>query len=168
MNQPIRSLPQPPCILRDEKGVVIIAALLVLVLLTIIGIAAINTSNTEVQIAGHQWAYLQGLYEAEGAAVATIQLIESQPDLKNLPPGWLVTIPEDIEAVDTNVLNNSFWEDASATLPNTSRQAVHRGLDRGTSLDMASSKVHLISIRGRSSSQNGSAAIIELGYNIAY
>ena len=46
--------PKTTSILKNEEGAVIIAALLVLVLLTIIGIASTNISNTEVKIAAHE------------------------------------------------------------------------------------------------------------------
>jgi hypothetical protein len=52
-------------ILRSERGSVIIAAILVLALVTIIGLAATNTSNTEMQISGNSLLYERVFYTAE-------------------------------------------------------------------------------------------------------
>ena len=41
-------------ILRNDRGSVLIIALLVLVLLTIIGISATNTTTTDIQIASNE------------------------------------------------------------------------------------------------------------------
>jgi hypothetical protein len=52
-------------ILNDDKGSVMVAALMVLVLLTIIGISASNISVTEVQIATNSLRYERAFYTAE-------------------------------------------------------------------------------------------------------
>ena len=56
-------------ILNNEDGVVMIAALMVLVLLTIIGIASTNISNTEIRISTHELIHQQNFYRAEGATM---------------------------------------------------------------------------------------------------
>jgi Tfp pilus assembly protein PilX len=53
------------CTLRNEKGSVFITALFVLLLLTIIGIAATTTSRTDLQIAGNQKIHSLAFYAAE-------------------------------------------------------------------------------------------------------
>ncbi len=63
-------------LLNNEKGgVFIVCALMILVLLTIIGIASVNVSNTEVQIAGQESVYLRNFYNAEGATMETVELM---------------------------------------------------------------------------------------------
>ncbi len=52
-------------ILNNDKGSVMVAALMVLVLLTIIGISASNISVTEVQIATNSLRYERAFYTAE-------------------------------------------------------------------------------------------------------
>jgi hypothetical protein len=54
-----------PSIVNDDKGSVMVAALMVLVLLTIIGISASNISVTEVQIATNSLRYERAFYTAE-------------------------------------------------------------------------------------------------------
>jgi hypothetical protein len=49
----------------NEKGSVIVAAIMILVLLTVIGIAAINTSTTEISISTNSLLYERAFYTAE-------------------------------------------------------------------------------------------------------
>jgi hypothetical protein len=52
---------------RNEAGSVLVVSLLILVLLTIIGISAMNTSNVELKISGNEKVYKMALYAAESA-----------------------------------------------------------------------------------------------------
>ena len=51
---------------RNEQGFVTAVALLILVVLTIIGIAVTRTSSTDIKIASNVIPYKQDFYEAEG------------------------------------------------------------------------------------------------------
>ncbi len=95
MLKKIRFLPKTTSILKNEEGSVIFAALMILVLLTIIGIASTNISNTEVRIAGHEVVYQQNFYRAEGASVEAVELLEAILDPKATPPSWLETALDD-------------------------------------------------------------------------
>jgi len=66
-------------ILRNEKGAVFITALFVLLLLTIIGIAAITTTTTDLQIAGNQKLHSMAFYAAEAGIEVGRELLD---DLK--------------------------------------------------------------------------------------
>jgi hypothetical protein len=50
---------------RDDSGFVLILALIILVLITFLGIAALNTTTTERQIAASDRAYKQAFYNAD-------------------------------------------------------------------------------------------------------
>ena len=76
MNNHMRFLPQATSILKEEKGVVIITALMILVLLTIIGIASTTVSNTETKIATSEAVYQQNFYQAEGATMEAVERME--------------------------------------------------------------------------------------------
>jgi Tfp pilus assembly protein PilX len=69
----------------DERGFVLIAALLILVLLTIIGIAAISTSTSERQTATNFLLYERAFYSAEAglehAKADLLKLVAAQPIL---------------------------------------------------------------------------------------
>ena len=51
--------------LGNERGVVLVTALMVMALLTVMGISAMNTSDTELKITGNQWVASQSFYLAE-------------------------------------------------------------------------------------------------------
>jgi Tfp pilus assembly protein PilX len=88
MLKKIRIWPKATSILNNEEGAVIIAALMVLVLLTIIGIASTNVSNTEVKIATHELIHQQNLYQAEGATLIALEEMEKLFNPKEAnPPG---------------------------------------------------------------------------------
>lgn len=55
-------------VLKNQDGFTIVASMLFLVVLTIIGVAATNTTSIEVGIAGNDRSYKQNFYLAEGAA----------------------------------------------------------------------------------------------------
>ena len=52
---------------KNEGGSVMVVAILILALLTIIGIAAMSTTNVELKISGNEKSYKMALYAAEAA-----------------------------------------------------------------------------------------------------
>jgi hypothetical protein len=52
--------------LKDEKGVVLVVALVMLLVLTLIGINALSTSTFETNIAGNERLYNTAFYAADG------------------------------------------------------------------------------------------------------
>ena len=52
---------------KHEDGSVMVVAILILALLTIIGIAAMSTTNVELKISGNEKSYKMALYAAEAA-----------------------------------------------------------------------------------------------------
>ena len=66
--------------LRDKDGSALVMALMILVILTLIGIAATNTSTIEIQIAGNEKTYKEAFYKADAGVsfvVATYPLLSS-------------------------------------------------------------------------------------------
>ena len=61
--------------LNNEKGSVIVAALFILVIVTILGIAASNTSTLELQIASNDQFIKMAFYNADSAVYGTCKLI---------------------------------------------------------------------------------------------
>jgi len=75
-------------ILKNEKGSAIIAAMMILVLLTIIGIAATNTSTYESQIIGNEHRYQIDFYVADsGWKEGAMWLENSGAPPSNANPG---------------------------------------------------------------------------------
>lgn len=61
--------------LRDNNGSILVVAMLVLLILTLIGIAATNTSNIEMRITGNETAYKSSFYDTDAGvswAVASL------------------------------------------------------------------------------------------------
>ena len=72
--------------LKNEQGYfLIISTLMLLGLLTVISIAASNTANTEVQIAGNDAVYQRNFYLAEGAAMQAVDVLHNDPNPRGLP-----------------------------------------------------------------------------------
>ncbi len=162
-------------LLKNEAGgVVIIAAIMILALLTIIGIASLTTSNTEVRIAGQESVYQQNFYNAEGATLETVELLENISDPKTAGLSWLELNIDSVTAAD--ILDKSFWQSGngtvtpqpSAALADTQFMAVSEGAVTGTSLAMGSAKVHAYTIYGRAAPPNRGETIIQIGYLKAF
>jgi Tfp pilus assembly protein PilX len=67
-------------IIKNEKGSVIIFALMVLVLLTIIGMVATRTSNTELNITANSQLHKMAFYAAEsGWQEMAVQIVATNP-----------------------------------------------------------------------------------------
>ena len=165
-------------LLKNENGgVVIISAIMVLALLTIIGIASVNISNTEIKIAGYESVYQRNFYNAEGATIETVELMEDIANPKTAAPAWLEPNIDVVTPAD--ILSGNFWQagngtvtpQASAALINTQFLAVSEGIKggaSGTSLAMGSSKVHRYTIYGRSAPPNRGVTVIQIGYLKAF
>jgi len=65
---------------KNEEGSAIIIALLILVLLTIIGTSATQTTVIELAIVRNDLVHKDQLYRADGAVMQASQWIEDQPD----------------------------------------------------------------------------------------
>ena len=154
-----------------EGGTIMPIALVLLLLLTMIGIAATMTSEVEIRIAGNEVAYKENLYNAEGSAMAGVQMLENETDpsvLKDLTYDWMHgSLP------DTNVSSDTNWNpDNNNANPAsfgvggyTGYLAVYQGIDPGGSLDIggATTNLHRYTVYGRSARKKGEA-IIEVGY----
>jgi hypothetical protein len=163
-------------ILKNEDGAVIIfIAILILALLSIISIAASNTANIEVLIAGNEYGYKQNFYLAEGAALEAVDKMEAISDPYDTPPVWLEKIMRALK--DDNL--NDYWvkledpdatnavpEASSADQGNTHFMAGAEGIIGGASLGMDSPSVHGYAIYGRC--ENNGVVSIKVGYRKAF
>jgi len=195
MLKKIRFCPKATSILNNEGGAVIIAALMVLVLLTIIGIASTNVSNTEVKIATHETIHQQNLYCAEGTASLALEEMEKLVNPKNEDPSWLwqstdsdsvftVFEPEmayksalwDGESFEyetdegtITVTPDSTPETVSETIFSDSRFLVnYRGLLPKEPLEIGVTKRYRYDIYGRCAPRNRGAVAVEIGYIKAF
>jgi hypothetical protein len=160
--------------LTNEDGVVLVAAILILVLLTIIGVVSMNISSTEIKTSFNEVIYQQNLYQAEGATMEASELLDGIADPKSSPPSWLE--PDLNQITNTDINDNMLWQSglsgttpqASSTLADTQFIVVSEGVVGGTSLGLGSSKVHAYSVFGRCAPPNRGATIVEIGYLKAF
>jgi hypothetical protein len=157
-------------ILQNNQGaLMIMVSIMLLALMTIISIAASKTANTEIRIAANEYVYQRCFYNAEGAILEVVDLLESNPTSLDTPPPWM--------SLDGNNINDktvfTAWQDhekmpdaspqaASIDPKNTDYIAVHQGILPGSSLDMSKPAKHTFSIYGRSKAKG--LVILKIGY----
>ncbi len=90
--------------LKNEDGSVMVVALILLILLTVLGIAAIQTSSIEVQTAANNNSYLLAFYSAE-AARGYVEGTTALYGDANLTPGSPVPFPNDADPSERFVLS---------------------------------------------------------------
>jgi Tfp pilus assembly protein PilX len=155
--------------LMNEEGSVMVYTIMVLTLLTVIGLAATYTSRTELEIAGADLTYQRNFYLAEGAAMEAADWLDNNPVTASSGPTWLELTPGSLNAGTMA----DYWAGSEAALPQTSSidaaasfLACYEGVSAGSSLDVSKSKMHEISIYGRSEKRG--VVEIRLGYLMAF
>jgi len=187
--------PQTASIINKEDGAVVIAALMVLVLLTIIGIASTNISNTEIKIATHELIHQQNFYRAEGASLIALEAMEALGNPKSADPDWLwqrTDSDTDFKIfTEEMAYQSSFWErnkgdsfdwdedsveqDAAAApipddlgLADTRYFVNYQGICKKESLEIGVTKRYCYAIYGRCAPPNRGSTTVELGYIKVY
>ena len=152
------------CLLTNDDGSVFVLALIMLMLLTLIGIAASRTASIEMQVSGNDIIYKQNFYIAEAGAMEAAQNLENN-DLKASPPPCLLAgiRKPDFSPDDDFLIANS----QPSSLPNSDLLALYEGLVPGSSLAMSKSKVNAYAIYGRCQ-QNRGLVVIKVGYRKAF
>lgn len=84
----------------DEKGVATLIALMVMVMMTMIGLAVVRLSNDEVTIAGNELNEMAAFYAAEAGLEKASAAIQTQYEATGLPP---TTMPQGSETVNNCV-----------------------------------------------------------------
>ena len=154
-------------LLNSETGSIAGIILLILTILTLVGLASVYSSNTEVITAGNEVVFKQNLYQAEAAAVENTQSIETADsddllDVNNF--NWLSNLGDLTDSA--NILNPDNWTDVfSQTSINTNTRylSIYEGIVVGGSLDMSVSQIRAYSIYGRCRQHNG-LSVVRLGY----
>lgn len=109
---------------RNAEGFVLVAALLVMVVLSLIGIAATTNTSIELQIAGNDKVNKKTFYEAEAGAALGVELLEQsfncvtgfqETDATN---GWADLSGTPIR-VYTRGGNNVLWNNSLIGTPET-------------------------------------------------
>lgn len=153
--------------LKNQEGSAVVMALLALVVLTIIGVASMNTNVIENQIVRNEKIYQDNFYRAESSAMQGLQMLNTaEPDeLKNRDFdtfAWLKQHDQELDMGDAS----KWTEDNSAegVFPDSKFAVAEEGIASGASIDMtATTNVYDYVARGYSESNTG-RAMIEIGY----
>lgn len=72
--------------LQSERGIVTVIALIMVGMLTLIGLAALSTSDDEVNIAGNEFQEMRAFYAAEAGLEAAAATLQHQYQTTGVPP----------------------------------------------------------------------------------
>ena len=158
--------------MKDEKGSVLIVALLMIVFLSLLGIASTTTSTVEVQIAGNDRNYKQNLYRAEAAAMEAAQRLDNETDtlvLENKSHIWLhdndmMTVVNNWDFDNVGGDDNSETVNAGIDPDSTTHfSVVDMGIAPGSSLSMGDTNLHEFAIYGLTQTSSGET-LVEIGF----
>ena len=161
--------------LSDEKGYMsILASLMILALLTILGVAATRSANTEVLMTGNEIRYQRNFYRAEGAAMEAADILQNATTLSDGLPDWIEPVADRLTIENYN----DYWDNSSAqgdaVIPRPSAidpnhtlfiAGVEKG-SPGNSLDDSKPTIHSLAIYGRC--EWDGVTTIKIGYLVAY
>jgi Tfp pilus assembly protein PilX len=161
----------------DQAGSVLIVCLLVLVAVTIIGIAGINTGVVQLQIAANHKQIGHGFYLAEGAAMEAVARLSNatQLDLLDRLYFWHHARAE-IDARQIDLSHPQHWPVSgqpqetvlqSALGPDIYMAAVEWDLAAGSSLVATESRLYLNRVFGKMKRYQADH-LIEIGLNMRY
>jgi Tfp pilus assembly protein PilX len=160
-----------------EDGFILVAGMMILLILTLIGIAATTTTVYELQISGNDTVAKQVFYDAESAAYEGAQRLENETDTDNLKAArsrhhWLFMMSEKNSLVTdkTQWNNNKLLSGMSTTDSSVKIAAFDGGVvkgDKAGSLKMTSSSVFEYKLLGYSEIGTG-RKMIEIGYKKRY
>ena len=171
-----------PSRLAGEEGSVIILSLIMLVLLTLVGTSATNTSTLEVQVAGNERVYKQTFYQTDATVMQAFQWLEDQVDATTNNTkinGSDLKWDPDTPANNADFYDAGNWVDLEAELgalyADQYSLVVQTGVAAGGSLDMAASSsiyaysvygqhVDLVDAADKADTSDNERLIIESGY----
>jgi hypothetical protein len=161
-------------ILNNENGaMMMLITVMFLVLLTVISIAASRTATIETKIAANEFAYQRCFYNAEGAIMEAVDLLDTEVNPRVSLPTWMGEDPSEIN--DDTVF--AYWVEDAGTgdvIPKTSKvdtkdtelMGVHLGVLPGNSLDMSKPTKHSLNIYGRCDKDG--TVLLTVGYANVY
>ena len=157
-------------ILKNENGaMMILVTVMFLVLLTVISIAASRTATIETKIAANEYSYQRCFYNAEGAVMQAVDLMDTEVNPKEELPEWM---GEDGSEINDDTVF-TYWEEpaidpksSEVDAADTELMAVHLGVLPGNSLAMSKPTKHSFSIYSRC--EKDGMVILTVGYNHAY
>jgi len=161
-------------ILKNENGaMMMLITVMFLVLLTVISIAASRTAIVETKIAANEYAYQRCFYNAEGAIMEAVDLLDTEVNPRVSLPAWM---GEDPSEINENTVFTYWVEDAGtgAVIPKSSKvdatdtelMGVHLGVLPGNSLDMSRPTKHSLNLYSRCDKDG--TVLLTVGYTNVY
>jgi len=159
----------------DESGyMAILASLMILVLLTILGVAATKSANTEVLMTGNEIRYQRNFYRAEGAALEAADILQNATDLAEGLPDWIDSTAERLTIENFDEYWDNSYAEGDSVIPRVSTIDPNHtlfvaGLEKGSSgnsLDASKPTIHSLAIYGRC--EWDGITTIKIGYLVAY
>jgi Tfp pilus assembly protein PilX len=86
----------------NERGMAALIAILLVGMLTLLGIAALSTSDDEVQVAGNQWQETKAFYAAESGLDKASSVLRGHYDTANGTPTVLPSGDEDLNGCEVS------------------------------------------------------------------
>ena len=157
--------------LNSQDGhVAIVAALVILTLLTIIGFSASRVANNEVTMARNESVHQRNFYLAEGAAMEAVDILVNTANLKDNVPAWMEKTAGNLD-VDTlrSYLNDPDVKPQASAVDDANRATFVAGVEGvapGGSLGMNTPTVYILGVYGRCE-WNGES-IVKIGYRAVY
>jgi len=162
-------------LMTSEDGyMALFAALVLLVLISIIGISASRVANTEIGMARNEVIYHRNFFLAEGAAMEAADRLANTADLKNNMPVWMERAAGALDYTNLRTYFNHAAIPSATVIPQASELDLNRtlfvagvdGTAPGEGLDPDRPKIHAISVYGRC--EWDGVSIIKVGYRAAY
>jgi hypothetical protein len=161
-----------PWSLKNEHGSAMVFTLMVLVVLTVVGIAASNRSSTELSVITDQLKYHRNFNLAEGAATEAVDLLEGIANPRTNPSDWIEPIMNAMHEETLSVYlarkeaeGAPFPRAATVDPATTVFMGAYEGVAPGHSLDMNKTTLHAYGLYGYS--QREGSTTIKIGYRKA-
>ena len=141
----------------NEKGSVTVLAVVLLMLLTLLGIAATTTSSIEVQIAGNELRHKLAFYSAEAAKGWVIW----NPDLygsNNITAGTPLSFPNNADSSEEQTLNSNQSFNGSVGYGSSG------GVPRGSGYEAGEYRAHRYIMTCNGYSSQNTQMQIEVGF----
>jgi Tfp pilus assembly protein PilX len=158
--------------LNSQDGhMAIVAALVILTLLTIIGFSASRVANNEVTMSGNESVHQRNLYLAEGAAMEAVDRLANTANLKDNVPAWMEPFAGflDVDTLRSYLNGNETVKSQASAVDAANRATFVAGLEGvapGGSMGMNTPTVFILGIYGRC--QWNGEAIVKIGYRAVY
>jgi len=161
---------------QDQGGFILVTAMMILLILTIMGIAMNRTTTTELQIAGNDRLHKQSFYEADGATEFAAEALEQNIaclDFAQNGDGstWLTDAAAGDIVLDNNIAvennHHQFWQNVIGTysLPAGNPYPTDARRDMWLPPNAAAGAPHTnITIEGIADLTAGSSILFAAGY----